>query len=272
MTFCRDPATHLTQFLGVALEHAAGLFHQVLVQLGQLQTVGDLWGKVARAASAAKRASAKAAADDGGGDTEGSADTLAVTTAAAAAAAMADRQGDEGGAPDGEEDGSGSGGNWEGNLGSSNRQACLPQGHVLMRQASAAGTENASSSWYLRELESKSAPGRFLWFSEDIVGPKGCDLRIDEELILVRFKRLDVVILSLPRQSIDGAHVVSIHIDFSIPGLLAMCFSQPVCFYTFSSYRPRLLFWCVPMSRLEEVRLLTRTQARRQSSPPPTTS
>ncbi|CAM9171043.1 unnamed protein product, partial [Laminaria digitata] len=73
------------------------------VQLGQSQTVGDLWGKVARAASAATRAIAKGGGGGGGGgggDTEGSADTLAATTVAAAAAAMSDRQGDEGGASD----------------------------------------------------------------------------------------------------------------------------------------------------------------------------
>lgn len=186
-TFHRDPATQFTHCLGVALQHGTGLFHQVSVQLCQSQTVGDLWGKVARAASAAKRAPAAA----GGGDTEESADTLAAMTAAAAAA-VSDQQGNEGGAPDeGGEDGSGSGGgNRQGILSSSKSQACLPQGHVLMRQASVTGKENAASSSYPRALESQSGSGSFLLFSEDAVGLDDCNLRNDDELILVRCKRL----------------------------------------------------------------------------------
>ncbi|CAM9170968.1 unnamed protein product, partial [Laminaria digitata] len=73
----------------------------------------------------------------------------------------------------------------EGDVGSSKSEACLPQGHVLMRQASVVEKAIASDSWYLRQLESKNVPGNFLWFSEDTVGHKGCDLRNDEELILV---------------------------------------------------------------------------------------
>ena len=119
---------------------------------------------------------------------------------------MSDQQGFEGGTPDeGHEDSDGDGGNREGNVDSSETQACLPQGHVLMRQASVSGKENAPNSSYSREFESQSGPGSFLVFSEDTVGLEGCNLRNDEELILVRFERLIVSYLLLSRGPIARA-------------------------------------------------------------------
>lgn len=131
---------------------------------------------VARAASAAK-----AAAGDGG--TGGSANTVAATVAATAA--VSDRQCDEGGTPDGEDEDGGNG-DREGGVGSSTVATCLPEGHLLMRQAAVAGNGKAPKPCYDRIPKGDSES--FLWVSEDTVGPKGCDLKNGEELILVRFK------------------------------------------------------------------------------------
>lgn len=152
---------------------------------------------VACAVSGANRAAAEAGGRGGGNET--STDTVAAmnVAAAAAAAAASDRQRGECGAVDeGDEDNGSTNSDCDVDDDNSSRRACLPQGHVLMRQAVMAdqcpGNDQHSC------LEPEGFETRFLWFSGDTVGQTDCNLGDGEELLLVRPKRLAPVLQRPP--------------------------------------------------------------------------
>lgn len=155
---------------------------------------------VACAVSGATRAAAEAGGR--GGDNGTSTDTLTAMNmaAAAAAAAASDRQRGEGDAMDaGDEDSGSTRSDCDVDDGNSSRKACLPQGHVLMRQAVMA--DQCPDNDHYSCLNPEDFESRFLWFSGNTIGQTDCNLRDGEELLLVRPKRLAPVLQCPPEKN-----------------------------------------------------------------------